>query len=107
MVTQVNIQLIFGINTHAAKVRWTGRGPMTKFSALMVSKGETGQSVDWVEMGEDELKDGDVLVRVSHSTINYKDGLAITGKAPVIRKWPMIPGVDLAGTVESSSHDRI
>jgi acrylyl-CoA reductase (NADPH) len=50
--------------------------------------------------------DGDVLVRVSHSTVNYKDGLAITGKAPVIRRWPMIPGIDFAGTVVSSSNPR-
>ena len=48
--------------------------------------------------------EGDVVVRVSHSTINYKDGLAITGKAPVIRRWPMIPGIDFAGVVVSSSH---
>ena len=48
--------------------------------------------------------EGDVLVRVSHSTVNYKDGLAITGKAPVIRRWPMIPGIDFAGTVVSSDH---
>jgi acrylyl-CoA reductase (NADPH) len=48
--------------------------------------------------------DGDVTVRVEYSTVNYKDGLAITGKAPVVRRFPMIPGVDFAGTVESSSH---
>jgi len=48
--------------------------------------------------------DGDVTVRVEYSTINYKDGLAITGKAPVVRRWPMIAGVDLAGTVESSAN---
>src|SRR5262245_37450610 len=48
--------------------------------------------------------EGDVTVRVSHSTINYKDGLAITGKAPVIRRWPMVPGIDLAGRVLSSAH---
>ena len=48
--------------------------------------------------------EGDVTVRVTHSTVNYKDGLAITGKAPVVRRWPMIPGIDFAGTVETSSH---
>ena len=47
--------------------------------------------------------EGDVTVRVTHSTVNYKDGLAITGKAPVVRRWPMIPGIDFAGTVETSS----
>src|SRR5204863_1420151 len=50
------------------------------------------------------LMDGDVLIKVSHSTINYKDGLALTGKAPVIRRWPMIPGIDFTGTVVSSTH---
>ena len=77
---------------------------MDKFSALMISKGEGGQSTDWVEMSEDELMEGDVTVRISHTTINYKDGLAITWKAPVIRRWTMIPGVDFAGIVERSSH---
>jgi acrylyl-CoA reductase (NADPH) len=48
--------------------------------------------------------DGNVTVRVSHSTVNYKDALALTGKAPIIRRWPMIPGIDLAGTVTTSSH---
>jgi len=48
--------------------------------------------------------DGDVTVAVSHSTLNYKDGLALTGRAPVVRRFPMIPGIDLAGTVEESSH---
>src|SRR6201991_3198447 len=48
--------------------------------------------------------DGDVTVRVNWSTINYKDGLAITGKAPVVRRFPMIPGIDFAGEVEASSH---
>jgi len=48
--------------------------------------------------------DGDVTVRVTHSTLNYKDGLAITGKLPVVRRYPMIPGIDLAGVVEASSH---
>src|SRR6202051_963212 len=48
--------------------------------------------------------DGDVTVRVEWSTLNYKDGLAVTGKAPVVRRFPMIPGIDLAGTVEQSSH---
>ena len=50
------------------------------------------------------LPEGDVTVRVDYSTLNYKDGLAITGKGPVVRKFPMVPGIDLAGTVEASSH---
>jgi acrylyl-CoA reductase (NADPH) len=77
---------------------------MQRFKALLVSKGESGPSPAWTELGLDDLMEGDVVVRVSHSTINYKDGLAITGKAPVIRRWPMIPGIDFAGVVASSSH---
>ncbi len=77
---------------------------MQRFKALVASKGASGQSVDWQELAESDLMEGDVLVRVSHSTINYKDGLAITGKAPVIRRWPMVPGIDLAGEVVSSSN---
>ena len=77
---------------------------MQRFQALVASKGEKGPDLAWKELGQDELMDGDVLVRVSHSTVNYKDGLALTGKAPVIRRWPMIPGIDFAGTVVSSSN---
>ena len=51
-------------------------------------------------MDDAELMEGDVTVRVTHSTVNYKDGLALTGKAPVVRRFPMIPGIDLAGVVE-------
>jgi acrylyl-CoA reductase (NADPH) len=73
------------------------------FKALLVSRDEAKkQSVGFVDMRVDELMDGDVLVRVSHSTVNYKDGLAITGKLPVVRRWPMIPGIDFAGVVVSS-----
>ena len=73
------------------------------FKAILVSRDEAkNQSVNIVEMDDDALMDGDVLVKVEHTTVNYKDGLAITGKAPVIRRWPMIPGIDLAGTVISS-----
>ena len=77
---------------------------MQRFKALVVSKGDAGQTLAWQELAESDLMPGDVLVRVSHSTINYKDGLAITGKAPVVRRWPMIPGIDFAGTVISSTH---
>lgn len=72
--------------------------------AIVVSKTAAGQEVALTEFDENELIDGDVTVRVTHSTINYKDGLAITGKAPVVRRWPMIPGIDFAGNVESSNH---
>lgn len=75
-----------------------------QFNAFVLTKGDKGQEIAWRSLGEADLMDGDVTVRVSHSTINYKDGLALTGKAPVVRRWPMIPGIDLAGTVETSSH---
>lgn len=77
---------------------------MSAFRAIVVEKTETGQSVALRDFDEADLMDGDVTVRVSHSTLNYKDGLAITGKAPIVRRFPMIPGVDLAGTVEASAH---
>ena len=78
---------------------------MTKeFEALLLSKTEAGQNAAWSRLTEADLMEGDVTVRVTHSTINYKDGLAITGKAPVVRRWPMIPGIDFAGAVETSSH---
>lgn len=75
-----------------------------QFSAFVLTKGDKGQEVTWRSMDEADLMEGDVTIRVSHSTMNYKDGLALTGKAPVVRRWPMIPGIDLAGTVERSSH---
>jgi acrylyl-CoA reductase (NADPH) len=77
---------------------------MQRFRALLAAKGASGPEVAWRELTEADLMEGDVTVRVSHSTINYKDGLAITGKAPVVRRWPMVPGIDFAGTVTASSH---
>jgi acrylyl-CoA reductase (NADPH) len=77
---------------------------MSLFEALIISKTGDGQTVEWKTLDENDLMEGDVTIRVTHSTINYKDGLAITGKAPVVRRSPMIPGVDLAGIVTSSSH---
>ncbi|MGB9028462.1 MAG: MDR family oxidoreductase [Rhodomicrobium sp.] len=78
---------------------------MTKeFEALLLTKGEGRQNAAWSKLTEADLMEGDVTVRVTHSTINYKDGLAITGKAPVVRRWPMIPGIDFAGIVEASTH---
>ncbi len=77
---------------------------MTTFEALLVSKTENGPKPEWVSLSESDLMEGDVTVRVTHSTINYKDGLALTGKAPVIRRWPMIPGIDFAGEVTASEH---
>lgn len=73
------------------------------FKALVVDRdAEKRQSVGIREMTVDDLMEGDVVVRVRHSTVNYKDGLAITGKLPVLRRWPMIPGVDFCGEVVSS-----
>ena len=76
---------------------------MPTFKAIVVEKGEGGQKAGLADFDEANLMDGDVTVRVEWSTVNYKDGLALTGKAPVIRRFPMIPGIDFAGTVESSS----
>lgn len=76
------------------------------FRALRISKTDAGQTVETAEIGLGDLMEGDVVVAVEHSTVNYKDGLAITGKGPVVRKWPMIGGIDLAGTVESSDNPR-
>ncbi len=77
---------------------------MSTFRALVASKGEAGTDLSFKDVTEADLMEGDVTVRVSHSTLNYKDGLALTGKAPVIRRWPMIPGIDFAGTVQASSN---
>ncbi len=74
------------------------------FRAILVSKTETGQSADLVTLTDADLMPGDVTVDISHSSVNYKDGLALTGKAPIIRKFPLIPGVDFAGTVSVSTH---
>lgn len=74
------------------------------FRALLISKTDTGQKVDFVDLSEADLMDGDVTIDVSHSSVNYKDGLAITGKAPIARRYPLIPGIDLAGTVRASTH---
>jgi acrylyl-CoA reductase (NADPH) len=77
---------------------------MQTFKALVLTKGDKTPIANWSELGEADLMEGDVTVRISHSTINYKDGLAITGKAPVVRRWPMIPGIDFVGQVTQSSH---
>lgn len=74
------------------------------FRALLIEKDEQGQRVSLKSLQKNQLPDGDVLVRVSHSTLNYKDALAITGKGPVVRQFPMVPGIDLAGIVEESQH---
>lgn len=74
------------------------------FKAILIEKDDAGYRAQLTELADDALPEGDVTVRVAYSTLNYKDGLAITGKGPVVRKFPMVPGIDLAGTVEASSH---
>jgi acrylyl-CoA reductase (NADPH) len=76
------------------------------FKAIVIEKGDGGQTVALADFDEANLMAGDVDIRVEWSTVNYKDGLALTGKAPVVRRFPMIAGIDLAGSVESSSHPR-
>jgi acrylyl-CoA reductase (NADPH) len=76
------------------------------FRALLVSKTDGGQTAEIVNFNEVDLMEGDVTVDVSHSSVNFKDGLAVTGKGPIIRKFPLIPGIDFAGTVRESSHPK-
>jgi acrylyl-CoA reductase (NADPH) len=75
---------------------------MGTFKAIRIDKAEKGTTATFVDFDDADLMDGDVTVRISHSTVNYKDGLAITGRSPVVRRFPMIPGIDFAGIVESS-----
>ncbi len=74
------------------------------FNALLIDMTEAGQTATQSQLDEGQLPEGDVTIDVAYSTLNYKDGLAITGRAPVIRKFPMVPGIDLSGTVRESSH---
>ncbi len=77
------------------------------FKALLINKtDDTGYTCALSEVDEARLPAGDVTVRIDWSTINYKDGLAITGKSPVVRSFPMVPGIDFAGTVTESGHPR-
>ncbi len=77
---------------------------MATFKAIVIDKAEGGQAARLTDFDEKDLMDGDVTVAVEYSTLNYKDGLALTGKSPVVRRFPMIAGIDFAGAVESSSH---
>ena len=74
------------------------------FNGILISKDDAGYRAAVQAIDEAGLPEGDVTVRIDWSTLNYKDGLAITGKSPVVRKFPMVPGIDLAGTVEQSTH---
>ena len=76
------------------------------FRAILISRdADKKQSVSVTDLTEADLMEGDVTVAVEATTVNYKDGLAITGRAPVVRRWPLVPGIDFAGTVISSTHD--
>src|SRR5437899_11573698 len=79
---------------------------MPSFKAIVIRKSDSGQTAELTDFDAKDLMEGDVAFRVEWSTVNYKDGLAVTGKAPVVRRFPMIAGIDLAGTVEQSSHPR-
>lgn len=77
------------------------------FKGILIEKDEAGYRAGLRELDEAQLPEGDVTVKVQYSTLNYKDGLAITGKGPVVRKFPLVPGIDLVGVVEASTHDGI
>lgn len=72
------------------------------FKAILIEKDDAGYRAELTELDDAQLPEGEVTVRVEYSTLNYKDALAITGKGPVVRRFPMVPGIDLAGTVEAS-----
>lgn len=74
------------------------------FSAILIEKTDTGQQVKLTQLDEAQLPEGDVTIDVEYSSLNYKDGLAITGRSPVVRKFPMVPGIDLAGLVRESTN---
>ena len=74
------------------------------FNAILIDQTDAGQTATLSQLDESQLPEGDVTIDVAYSTLNYKDGLAITGRAPVVRKFPMVPGIDLSGTVRESSH---
>ncbi|WP_439878563.1 acrylyl-CoA reductase (NADPH) [Pseudomonas prosekii] len=74
------------------------------FNGILIDKDDSGYRATLQEINEEQLPEGNVTVRVAYSTLNFKDGLAITGSSPVVRKFPMVPGIDLAGSVEASEH---
>jgi acrylyl-CoA reductase (NADPH) len=74
------------------------------FRAIRLYKTEGGQEARFVDLTDADLMAGDVDVRIDYSTVNYKDGLAMTGRSPVVRVWPLTPGIDFAGVVERSDH---
>src|SRR5712692_7069704 len=77
---------------------------MAKFKGILLSKDGDRFDARLTDIDEKELPEGDVVVRVEYSTLNYKDALAITNKSPIVRNWPMVAGIDGAGVVEHSTH---
>lgn len=80
---------------------------MRTFNAFLLTKTDDAQSLEWTEVDEADLMEGDVTVEVAHSSLNFKDGLALTGSSPVVRRWPMIPGIDFVGRVRESADPRL
>ena len=76
------------------------------FKAYQITKEDEGQKLSFTDLTKEDLMDGDVTVKVEYSTLNYKDGLALTGRAPVVRRFPLTPGIDFAGTVIESTNPR-
>ncbi|HKJ51722.1 MAG TPA: alcohol dehydrogenase catalytic domain-containing protein, partial [Gammaproteobacteria bacterium] len=70
-----------------------------QFQAYLIGKNDDGQRCQLTQLDDDDLMEGDVTVRVEYTTLNYKDGLALTGRSPIIRKFPLIPGIDFSGEV--------
>ena len=77
------------------------------FRALMVDRPDDGFTCEIVELSDDDLPEGDVVVDVEYSTVNFKDGLAVTDSSPIVRNFPMVPGIDLAGTVATSDSPEV
>ncbi len=77
-----------------------------QYQGYQINKTEAGQSCELKQLSDDDLMEGDVTIEVEYSTLNYKDGLALTGKAPVVRSFPLTPGIDFSGTVSNSDNSR-
>src|SRR6185295_19477708 len=93
-------------SAHHDRVPTPGENMTDKIRCVLVTKSEAGQKTALAEVDESALNEGDVTIAVTHSTLNYKDGLAVTGSAPVVRKFPLIAGIDFAGHVLTSSDAR-
>src|SRR6478735_5789268 len=95
------------VPSRRAMIERPNQGTPGMFEALLLTKADDGTTQAAVtSIDEAQLPEGEVLIDVAYSTVNYKDALAITGKSPVVRKFPMVPGIDLAGTVAESSDAR-